>query len=329
MNAGMMDRYGRAITYLRVSVTDRCNLRCVYCMPEEGVPPLAHEQILRLEEIARLVRIGAERGIQSVRLTGGEPLVRKGIVDLVRMIRAIPQIQSISMTTNAIALAEMAPVLAEAGLDRVNISLDTLEPDRYRRITRRGELGEALAGIDAALEAGLTPVKINMVVLRGINDDEVVAFARRTLDRPWHVRFIEFMPLGEQAALARSAYVSSGETKRRIESALGQLEVAELQGYGPARTWRLPQAPGSVGFISALSQHFCATCNRIRLTSDGKLVPCLFSDLEFDVSGPMRAGADDVALGEIWQEALDNKPAGHHLDQAETTTEHQMSRIGG
>ncbi len=329
MSPSVLDSYDREISYLRVSVTDRCNLRCVYCMPEEGVAALSHDDVLRLEEIARLVRIGVSMGIRNVRLTGGEPLVRRGIVDLVAQIRAIEGIESITMTTNGTALSEMAVDLAQAGLDRVNISLDSLKPERYAAITRRGRLEDALAGIDAAFASGLTPVKINMVVMQGVNDDEVVAFARQTLETPWHVRFIEYMPLGEQAKGARSAYVSSDQTRERIEAALGPLEPADLAGFGPARTWRLPGAAGTVGLISALSQHFCQTCNRLRLTSDGKLVPCLFSDLEYDMRAPLRSGVQDATLAQIWQEALAHKPACHRLDSAMTTTAHQMSRIGG
>jgi cyclic pyranopterin phosphate synthase len=325
----VLDGFDREITYLRVSVTDRCNLRCAYCMPEQGVAALGHEAILRFEEIARLVKIGAGLGIRNVRLTGGEPLVRRGIADLVRMVRAIPEIQSISLTTNGIALGELAPALRDAGLDRVNVSLDSLSPQRYATITRRGRLADALTGIDAAFSAGLVPVKINMVVMQGVNDDEVVAFARRTVTEPWNVRFIEFMPLGGQAIQARREYVSSEVSRQRIEQALGPLGPADLTGYGPARTWRIPGAAGTIGFISALSQHFCSTCNRMRLSSDGKLVPCLFSDIEYDLRGPLRAGADDGLLRDIWREALANKPARHHLDGALTTTYHRMSRIGG
>ncbi|MGI6367707.1 MAG: GTP 3',8-cyclase MoaA [Anaerolineae bacterium] len=329
MSTPTLDGCGREISYLRVSVTDRCNLRCVYCMPAEGVPDLGHNRMLRLEEIARLVRIGAGLGIRNVRITGGEPLVRLGIVDLVAMIRAIEDIESISMTTNGIALPQFAEQLAGAGLNRVNISLDTLDADRYRTITRRGRLEDALAGIRAAYAFGLTPVKINMVVMAGVNDDEVVSFAGRTVSEGWHVRFIEFMPLGEQARLARASYVSSTVTRQRIEEAWGPLVPADIEGFGPARTWRVPGSDGSIGLISALSQHFCSSCNRIRLTADGTLVPCLFSDLAYDLWEPMRAGADDDSLRDIWLEALAHKPAGHHLERALTTTSHQMSRIGG
>ncbi len=325
----MMDRYQRRIDYLRISITDRCNLRCVYCMPEEGVTPLQHEDVLRYEEIVRLVEIGASLGIRHLRLTGGEPLVRKGVVKLVHLLRQVPGIETVTMTTNGIALAGMAHALAQAGLARVNVSLDTLRPERYRAITRWGKLQDALAGIEAALEAGLTPLKINNVVARGLNDDEAVDFARMTLERPWHVRFIELMPLGEQATQARRQYVSSDETRAHIETALGALEPAEVETYGPARNWRLPGAQGTIGFISALSEHFCQSCNRLRLTSDGKLVPCLFSDREYDLRGPLRAGADDEALRALWEHVIASKPDGHHLESVLTTTEHRMSQMGG
>ncbi len=325
----MMDSYHRRIDYLRISITDRCNLRCIYCMPEEGITPLRHEDVLRFEEIARLVRIGAGLGIRHLRLTGGEPLVRKGVIELVGMLRQIPGIETLTLTTNGIALAPLAHELAQAGLDRVNISLDTLRPERYTAITRRGRLEDALAGIEAALAAGLAPVKINNVVARGLNDDEAVDFARMTLERPWHVRFIEFMPLGEHAEQARRDYVSSDETRARIVAALGELAPAEIETHGPARTWQLPGAQGTIGFISALSEHFCGFCNRLRLTSDGRLVPCLFSDREYDLRGPLRAGADDAALRALWGNVIAAKPDGHHLEGALTTTEHRMSQIGG
>jgi len=329
MTQSQFDACNRRLDYLRVSVTDRCNLRCRYCMPEEGVPSIGHERVLRLEEIARLVGIGVGAGIRHVRLTGGEPLVRKGVVDLVRLIRAMPGIESISMTTNGVALAGMANALAEAGLDRVNISLDSLRPERYRSITRIGNLADALAGIEAARAAGLAPVKINMVVMRDVNADEVVDYALRTLAEPWHVRFIEYMPLGDGEEDARAEYVPSHLIRARIEEALGSLLSADVTGAGPARNWRLPKAQATIGFISAVSEHFCSSCNRMRLSSDGKLLPCLFSDAEFDLRGPLRDGADDAALAAIWRDALAHKPARHHLDEALTTTHHRMSWIGG
>ncbi|MBN1401821.1 MAG: GTP 3',8-cyclase MoaA [Anaerolineae bacterium] len=328
------DSLQRAIRYLRVSVTDRCNLRCRYCMPEEGVPTLRHEDILRHEEIARIVAVAASLGLSKVRLTGGEPLVRKGLLDLVRMIAQTPGIDELAMTTNGTLLAPQAQSLADAGLQRVNISLDTLRAERFRDITRWGELEDVLEGIRAAHAAGLEPVKINMVVMRGFNDDEVVDMARQSLNLGWHVRFIEVMPLGENAWFNQARYVSSGEVRARIEAAWGPLEPASLPGNGPARYWRVPGAPGSLGFISAISEHFCATCNRLRLTSDGRLMPCLFSDLEYDLRGPLRAGSDDQVLRSIFLEAVRHKPEGHCLGDGTVfpplaASRHEMSQVGG
>ncbi len=239
------DQSHRSINYLRVSVTDRCNLRCVYCMPAEGVPPKTHDEVLRYEEIARLVRVAAGLGIGRVRLTGGEPLVRRGVVDLVARIAATPGIDDISMTTNGTLLAQHAADLARAGLRRVNVSLDTLDPDRFRAVTRLGRLEDALAGIRAAADAGLAPIKINVVVMGGGNDDEVAAFARRTVSDGWNVRFIEVMPIGEGGQSAAGHYVSSATIRAAIEAELGPLEPATLPGNGPARYWRVPGAPGT------------------------------------------------------------------------------------
>ncbi|MFO7916751.1 MAG: GTP 3',8-cyclase MoaA [Anaerolineae bacterium] len=328
MSQALTDDYGRTIDYLRISVTDRCNLRCVYCMPEDGVPSLPHEKILRYEEIARLTRIAADLGIRTIRLTGGEPLVRRDIVELVSLLARIDGIDNVNLTTNGTLLAPMAGKLAEAGLKRVNISLDSLRPDRYAAITRRDNFDDALAGIKAAKEAGLIPVKVNMVVMRGINDDEVVDFAQRSRSHGWHVRFIECMPLGGQADNAWREYISSDEIRRTVEDALGTLTPAEIESKGPSRTWRLPGAKGTIGFISALSHNFCDHCNRLRLTADGRLLPCLLSDMEFDLRAPLRSGADKDALRDIFLQAAAAKPKGHRLHQ-HATTRHQMSRIGG
>jgi cyclic pyranopterin phosphate synthase len=326
------DSYQRRIRYLRVSITDRCNLRCVYCMPEEGIPQIAHQDILRFEEVQRAVAVAISLGITQVRLTGGEPLARRSMVDLVNMLAQTPGLEGLALTTNGTLLAPLAEPLAQAGLQRVNISLDTLRPERYRAMTRRGELADALAGIEAAQHAGLHPVKINAVVMRGINDDEVVDLARCSVERGWHVRFIEVMPLGKEPALARMLFVPAAEIRARIEAALGPLQPAEVPGNGPARTWRLAEAGdtgGSIGLISALSAHFCADCNRLRLSADGRVFPCLFSDLEIDLRGPLRAGADDEALRQVFLQAIASKGEGHQLDRAVTTTGHLMSRVGG
>jgi len=337
-HGGLVDPVGRPIYYLRISVTDRCNLRCLYCMPEEGVPWLPKEEVLTLEEIARVVRVAAQMGLRRVRLTGGEPTVRRGLVELVRWIAATPGIEDVAMTTNGIALAAMAQDLARAGLRRVNISLDTLRPDRFRAITRWGDINDVFAGIEAARRAGLRPLKLNVVVMRGINDDEVVDFARTTLSEDWEVRFIELMPfLDEEASCAKGEggfdlqFVPTREVRRRIEAALGPLQPAESEsGAGPARYYRLPGARGLVGFISPLSEtHFCATCNRMRLTADGKVRPCLLTDHEVDLKGVLRSGASDEELKGALLLALRTKPDAHHLWDGNRPRWRKMVQIGG
>jgi cyclic pyranopterin phosphate synthase len=259
------DAYSRPINYLRISVTDRCNLRCVYCMPPEGVPWRPHEQILRYEEIETIVRAAAELGISKVRLTGGEPLVRLGIVDLVHMLARVPGVDDLTMTTNGVLLSRYAEALAGAGLRRVNVSLDTLRAQPFQRITRLGRIEDVLAGIEAAHQAGLEPVKINTVVIRGMNEDEVVDFARKTTDEGWNVRFIEWMPVGNEQCMGRrwlDGVVTAEEIRRRIETALGELQPAKAStGGGPARYYHLPGARGTIGFITPVSEHFCFRCN--------------------------------------------------------------------
>jgi cyclic pyranopterin phosphate synthase len=325
-----LDNFNRPISYLRVSVTDRCNLRCVYCMPPEGVPWHPHDEILRYEEIETVVRAAASLGITKVRLTGGEPLVRLGIVDLVRMLARIPGIDDLAMTTNGILLARYAGELKAAGLKRVNVSLDTLRPERFRRITRRGELSDTLEGIVAGKEAGLVPVKINTVVIRGLNDDEVVDFARLTHAPDWHVRFIEVMPLGNNAEWAGNGYVPMDEVRARIERELGELMPAKLAaGGGPARYYRLPGAQGTIGFITPISEHFCYQCNRLRLTADGELRPCLLSDYEIDLRTPLRRGASAEEIKALIIEGIRNKPERHHLSEQVIPQGRAMSEIGG
>jgi cyclic pyranopterin phosphate synthase len=325
-----LDNFNRPISYLRISVTDRCNLRCVYCMPPEGVSWRSHDEILRYEEIELIVRAAASLGISKVRLTGGEPLVRLGFAELVRMLARIPGIDDLAMTTNGTLLARHAAELAQAGLKRVNVSLDTLQPKRFRQITRRGDLAAALEGITAARDAGLVPVKVNTVVVRGLNDDEVVDFARLTLEGDWHVRFIELMPLGANTAWAGDGYVPVGQVRRRIEDALGELVPAKVGvGNGPARYYRLPEATGTLGFISPVSEHFCYQCNRLRLTADGRLRPCLLSDYEIDLRTPLRQGADLAEVREVLIRSIGAKPRGHRLDESIAPRERAMSEIGG
>lgn len=334
----MKDGHGRTIDYLRISLTDRCNLRCIYCMPEEGIDLIEHEDILRIEEIQRIVRVATRIGIKSVRLTGGEPTVRRGIEDLISDIVSLPEIRNVSLTTNGILLPKMARRLREAGLSRVNISLDTLDRRQYAQITRRDRLPEALAGIDAALEAGLDPVKINAVTVRSLNQD-YFDFAKMSIDRPLHVRFIEYMPVGESAGFdglgwgEQDVYPSeqlvADINARAVErgfSPLAALDGASGPiGWGPARYFSFSGAKGTVGVISPRSRHFCGDCNRLRLTADGKLRPCLFSDREFDVRAALRTGGEEAVYA-VFLEALGEKPDDHH---DRVGTERGMSQIGG
>jgi len=329
-----IDAYNRPISYLRISVTDRCNLRCIYCMPTEGITSVRHEQVLRYEEIETIVRAAAELGISKVRLTGGEPLVRLGIVDLVQKIAQIPGIDDLAMTTNGVLLARYAQDLAEAGLHRINISLDSLDPQRFQRITRCGDLADVLAGIETAQQAGLQPIKINTVVIRGMNDDQVVALAAKTLEADWwNIRFIELMPVGDGELMEEAweeQVVTAEEVRQRIESALGALEPAKMRvGSGPARYYRLPGAAGTIGFITPISEHFCYRCNRLRLTADGQLRPCLLSDQEIDLRTPLREGADAEEIRALILEGIDRKPMRHHLEEHVHPERRAMSQIGG
>jgi cyclic pyranopterin phosphate synthase len=325
----MYDSFGRHLHYLRVSLTDACNLRCVYCMPEEIVfrPPAT---LLQDDEILTLVRVAASLGVDKIRLTGGEPTVRRGIVELVRAMRAIPGIRRLAMTTNGLRLAELAYQLAEAGLDQVNISIDTLDPMKFRQITRRGGLDEVWRGIQAAEEAGLQPLKLNCVVTRGFNEADTVELARLTLEHDWDIRFIELMPLGRVSEFQQSRVVPSAETRARIEAALGPLEVvAGHNGHDLARPYRLAGARGQLGFISSVTEPFCAGCTRLRLTADGKLRLCLLRDDEVDLLTPLRGGADFETLRQIMAEAAYRKPWGHRLENAEIARSREMSQIGG
>jgi cyclic pyranopterin phosphate synthase len=342
------DSFGRRIDYLRISLTDRCNLRCIYCMPEEGVPWKDPGEILTYEEIERFAAAAVEQGIGKIRLTGGEPLVRPGVVEHVERLRAITGLEAIALTTNGILLPRMAVQLAAAGLHRVNVSLDSLDADVYARVTRGGRLADALAGIDAAFAAGMEPVKVNAVVVRSL-DQDLVSFARLTLDRPVHVRFIEYMPVGGEsepapggACTSESAasgwteadHVPSDEILARLvvegaSAGLGALEPvakdAAPGGWGPAKYYRFAGAAGTIGVISPLSHHFCGECNRLRLTADGRLRTCLFSDDELDARTVLRCGdADDLRA--LISAALAAKPENH---QMRIGTLRRMSQIGG
>ena len=321
-----LDRFGRSMNYLRISVTDRCNLRCIYCMPPEGVPHIYHSEILSYEEIRAVVRAAAELGIKKIRLTGGEPLVRADFPHLVKMLSQIEGIQELSLTTNGALLKDYAQALKQAGLSRVNVSLDTLRANRFQHITRLGELKDVLTGIEAAKEAGLLPIKINTVVMRGINDDEILDFARMTYKDGWHVRFIELMPFKGVAQP-----VPSVELQRRISS-LGRLEpCTSITGNGPAMHYRLAGAKGTIGFISPLTEiSFCSRCNRMRLTPDGKLRPCLLGDNEIDLKTPLRDNASMEELERLILKAVASKPEHHHLkDTSGRPVERKMSQIGG
>ena len=325
---GISDSFQRPINYLRVSVTDRCNLRCIYCMPEGGVTLMSHSDILSYEEIFRVVEAAAELGINKVRLTGGEPLVRIGVSDLVRLIAGIEAITDIALTTNGILLPKYAAELKEAGLDRVNISLDTLDPEKFRRITRCGELGDTLAGIEAAHRAGLEPVKINMVVMAGVNDDEIIDFARKTVKDGWNVRFIEHMPVLDDELVVPRLF-SVNEIQRKIET-LGKLEPYHVEvGNGPAKYYRLPGATGTIGFITPVTEHFCYQCNRLRLTADGKLRPCLLSEEEIDVREALRRGATVDEIKSLIEKTVACKPAGHNLAAGKTRNGRPFSQVGG
>ena len=313
----MIDQFGRSVRYLRISVTDKCNLRCVYCMPMEGLPWLKRDELLSYEEIAEIVRTMAGLGLERVRLTGGEPLVRKDLTELVRMIAEVDGIRDISLSTNAVLLAPVAEELREAGVNRVNISLDSLQKERVEAIARRpGSYEGIMAGLDAAERVGFEPLKINVVLMRGRNDDEIEDFARMTRERPWHVRFIEIMPTGSNLELSAENFISCKEALERVRR-IGELEPVEgPSGNGPATYYRFADGVGTIGVITPMSHNFCDRCNRMRLTADGQLRPCLFGDLQTNLRDPLRAGDDIVPLIE---ETLRTKPERHHLVQGRMT----------
>ncbi len=383
----LIDSYGRTIDYLRLSITDRCNFRCVYCMPEEGAPISPKSCILTFEEIERLARIAVSLGMTKLRLTGGEPLVRRDIDRLVTSIGSIEGLRDLSLTTNGFLLDRFAESFQKGGLNRVNISLDTLKPERFTRIARRGDLAGVWKGIKAALQYGLTPLKLNCVVMRGYNEDEIAEFARLTLEAPLHVRFIELMPInwssGEDAGAGlsdffalsalpgytrnanvmlyaaptsgppsllrerggaeagmldagqmRKAFVPASEMRDRIESEWGELSSANLQTNGPASAFRLRKpdgtpAQGTVGFISQITSDVCRNCNRLRLTADGQLRPCLMADGEADLRTPLREGASDKEIAEIFRSVVLHKPFEHRLEDGKAPQGRNMSQLGG
>jgi cyclic pyranopterin phosphate synthase len=323
------DRFGRRIHYLRVSLTDHCNMRCVYCMPEDQ-SFMPRKELMQDDEILTLIGIAGELGFDKIRLTGGEPTSRADVVDLVAGIAAIPGIESLSMTTNGVLLNRLAEPLAKAGLQRVNISLDTLDPQRFERLTRRGSLQDVWAGIEAAQTAGLTPIKLNVVIVRGYNECDVPEIAALTRDRPWQVRFIEMMPFAGATDLQIQGVVSHEETRARIESKWGRLEeVDSAKLDGEARIYRIPGAEGTIGLISSVTQPFCASCTRSRLTADGRLRLCLLREMEVDLLTPLRSGASRDEIRQLMQDAIWQKPWGHGLDQKEIPLNRTMNQIGG
>ncbi|MBS3733282.1 MAG: GTP 3',8-cyclase MoaA [Desulfobacterales bacterium] len=328
MQNSLIDTYKRHINYLRISITDRCNLRCIYCAPGMPIKKMPHESILRYEEILRLVRIGARLGITKVRVTGGEPLVRKGCCDFLEKLTRIRQLADISLTTNGVLLKRHLPRLYEIGIRRLNISMDTRSPEKYKKITGIPAFDRVWGSIHTAMEMGFSPIKLNVVALNGINDNELADLARLTFSYPLHVRFIEQMPFGNQPPETRQPLLAP-DIRSRIESIAPLFPVSREANDGPARRYRFSAAPGEIGFIAAVSQHFCEQCNRLRLTADGRLRPCLLSDQSLDIKTALRNGAADDTLAGIFLSAVASKPRKHGLRCGCTPPSGQMGAIGG
>lgn len=328
---GLVDSYERKIDYIRISITDRCNLRCVYCMPPEGIELAESSEILRYEELLRVARIAVTHGVTKIRVTGGEPLVRKGIVEFLASLSSLKGLKDLSLTTNGVLLKEFALKLREAGLKRVNVSLDSLKKDRFLKITRGDNLEQVMAGLEEAQKVGLTPVKINMVVIKGFNDDEIIDFAMMSKTKPYHVRFIEYMPFNTTEGWQKDKCISARELKDMIERVEPLDPVTETSGgAGPARRFKFRGAPGEVGFISPVSEHFCGSCNRLRLTSDGKIRMCLFSDDEVDIRMALRDGSPDEVIEDLLFKAVMSKPMKHHINEnVFKKCSRTMSLIGG
>ncbi|HYW50626.1 MAG TPA: GTP 3',8-cyclase MoaA [Gemmatimonadaceae bacterium] len=323
----LTDQFGRGIEYLRISVTDRCNFRCTYCMPLEGLPWLPKSDILSYEEITEVVRQLAPLGLRRIRLTGGEPTIRPQLVELIAQLRAVPGVQDIALSTNGVKLPELARPMREAGLDRINMSADSLRIDRVHAIARRTMPFDPVASLVAAEAAGLAPIKVNVVVMRGVNDDEVQDFAQLTRDHPWHVRFIELMPVGDMRELTWDHVVPSTE----ILDALSRVDAlvpdeGPSRGNGPAAYYRYPGAPGTVGVITPMTHTYCGTCNRVRLTADGRLRTCLFGDHEVSLRDGLRQG---LPLEPLFREALAGKPREHSLLQMQVGSLRALSQVGG
>lgn len=311
----MLDQFGRKIDYMRISVTDKCNYRCMYCMPEQGVDLKPNEQLLTFDETVRVVEAGAQIGIKRLRLTGGEPLVRKDIVQLVRKLKSVPGIEDIALSTNGSLLPQMGRDLKEAGISRVNISLDSLKPERFRELTRRGDVNDVLAAVEAAFAVGMEPVKLNAVVIRGFNDDEICDLAALSIDRPIHMRFIEVMPLSETYLWEGNGLVPVAEMRQKLMEKWDIYPYREgVKGAGPAKYWKIPGAQGTVGFISAVTECFCADCNRVRLSSDGFMNPCLGHVHATDLKSVLRGGGDLEQLKQVMADCILKKPKEHNFD---------------
>jgi GTP 3',8-cyclase len=311
---GIKDNNGRIINYLRLSITDRCNLRCIYCMPEEGFGFIPHDEILTYEEMLHIVRLCALQGIRKVRLTGGEPLVRKGIISFIERLHRIDGLEEITLTTNGVLLKDFARPLLENGIRRINVSMDTLKPEKFRLITGRDCFNQVWEGIEEAEKVGLNPIKINIVAMKGMNDDEILDFARLTYKKPYHVRFIEIMPVGDKNPWSDERFLSVENILRRIEC-IGPLRPVNSKSLdGPSSRYTLEGAKGEIGFIGALSNHFCKNCNRLRMTADGNLRGCLFSDHETKIKTPIRQGLGDSHLVDLIKNTIINKPINHGLN---------------
>jgi GTP 3',8-cyclase len=324
----LTDTYGRRINYLRLSVTDRCNMRCSYCMPEQGVEKLSHTEVLSYGDLLRISAEAVGAGIEKLRVTGGEPLVRKGIVPFLKLVAALPGLKELVLTTNGLLLKEMAQGLREAGVQRLNISLDSLKPETFAKITRGADLGLVLDGLDAAERAGFPPHKINVVVMRGVNDGEILDFVRLTLERPYAVRFIEYMPTSGDADW-RELCVPGSEIMERIAERYRIEETANSERSGPAKNFRVEGAVGSLGVITAMTGHFCDGCNRLRVTAAGVAQGCLFSGSGVDLK-PVLATGDDALLRQEIQRIVAAKPGKHQLtEEGAETAPFAMSRVGG
>lgn len=327
----LIDTFARSITYLRISLTDQCNLRCLYCTPKDSQDKLLHSDLLSYEELLRVASLAVSMGIKKIRLTGGEPLVRRNVISFIEDLAAIPGLDDIRLTTNGVLLEEFAEDLFKAGIRKINISLDTMQPQRYRKITTADQFAKVWHGIQLVKELGFSPIKINIVALKGINDDELLDFARLTLSEPFQVRFIEFMPIGANSVWGKEKYISSDEIQRKLLSLGPLLPIKTSKMDGPARIYRLgDSAVGTVGFISPISSHFCDKCNRLRLTAEGKLRSCLLSDAETDLKSFLRAGCSDDEVKQVLMDTIRTKPKGHALSETDRGNCHgQMSRIGG